>query len=221
MPVRKYDLVAFDMDGVLIDYPSSWTWVHDHFGVKNRASVDAFLRGDIDDMEFMRKDISLWMGKRPGLSRTDMASILEPLPLMKGLGETISAIKTSGAKCVIVSGGLDMVAGKIAERYGFDDFLANGFECADDGYLTGNGVLKVMLKSKRSSLEGFQRRFGVPPERTASIGDSFIDVSMFELSGLKIAFNPIDDHVIEKADHVIRERDLRLVLPHILGDQPF
>jgi phosphoserine phosphatase len=84
--------------------------------------------------------------------------------------------------------------------------------------LTGNGVLKVWLKSKREALEHFQREFDVSPERTVSIGDSFIDVSMFELSALGIAFNPIDDYVVEKADHVVRERDLRLVLPFILGN---
>lgn len=215
---RAYDLVAFDMDGVLIDYPSTWTWVHDHFGVRNRAAVDAFLRDEIDDMEFMRRDISLWVGKRPGLCRSDMTQILDPLPLMKGLSETLRELKGRGIKCVIVSGGLDMVAGRLAEEYGFDDYAANGFECDQEGLLTGNGVLKVWLKSKRAALEHFQSDFGVPPERTVSIGDSFIDVSMFELSALGIAFNPIDDYVVEKADHVIREHDLRLVLPFILPD---
>ncbi|QLH74793.1 MAG: HAD-IB family phosphatase [Methanomassiliicoccales archaeon] len=214
---RRYDLVAFDMDGVLIDYPSTWTWVHDHFGVRNRESVDAFLRGEIDDLEFMRKDISLWIDKRPGICRGDLEKILWPVPLMKGLEETVSAIKASGAKCVIVSGGLDTAAERIADRFGFDGFLANGFECSEDGRLTGQGVLRVMLKSKMSSLMEFQRRFGIRPERTASIGDSFIDVSMFELSALKIAFNPIDELVVGRADHVIREKDLRLVLPYILG----
>jgi phosphoserine phosphatase len=215
---RAYDLVAFDMDGVLIDYPSTWTWVHDHFGVRNRAAVDAFLRDEIDDMEFMRRDISLWVGKKPDLCRSDMTQILEPLPLMNGLPETISVLKQSGMRCVIVSGGLDMVAGRLAEQYGFDDYAANGFECDQEGLLTGNGVLKVWLKSKREALEHFQREFDVSPERTVSIGDSFIDVSMFELSALGIAFNPIDDYVVEKADHVVRERDLRLVLPFILGN---
>lgn len=214
---RKYDLVAFDMDGVLVDYPSTWTWVHDHFGVRNRAAVDAFLRDEIDDMEFMRRDISLWVGMKPDLCRTDMVQILEPLPLMTGLSETLAELKRSGLRCVIVSGGLDLVAGQLAERYGFDDYAANGFECDQAGHLTGNGVLKVWLKSKRAALQYFQSEFGVPPERTVSIGDSFIDVSMFELSALRIAFNPIDDYVVGRADHVIREHDLRLVLPLILG----
>lgn len=213
---RRYDLVAFDMDGVLIDYPSTWTWVHDHFGVKNRASVDAFLRGEIDDMEFMRRDISLWLSKRPKLCQTDMAEILEPLPFMKGLKETTQALRQAGMKLVIISGGLTSVADRISRQYGFDGYLANGYECDEDGDLTGNGVLNVWLKSKHDALSHFQDMYGVPPERTVSIGDSFIDVSMFELSGLGIAFNPIDDYVTSKADHVIKERDLELVLPFIL-----
>jgi phosphoserine phosphatase len=61
---RRYDLVAFDMDGVLVNYTSCWTWVHDHFRVTNEASLKAFIDGDIDDMEFMRRDIALWRRHR-------------------------------------------------------------------------------------------------------------------------------------------------------------
>jgi phosphoserine phosphatase len=215
---RRYDLVAFDMDGVLIDYPSTWTWVHDHFGVHNRESVDAFLRGEIDDMEFMRRDISLWMRKRPGLCQADMAEILRPLPFMKGLQETTAALRQAGMRLVIISGGLESVAGQIARNNGFDDYVANGYECDARGDLTGKGVLNVWLKSKRDALTKFQSRYGVTKERTVSIGDSFIDISMFEMSGLRIAFNPIDDYVTSVADHVVRERDLRKVLPLILND---
>jgi phosphoserine phosphatase len=214
---RRYDLVAFDMDGVLIDYSSSWTWVHDHFGVANRASVDAFVRGEIDDVEFMRRDISLWLRKHPGLCQADMTEILRPMPLMKGLDETAKALRDAGMRLVIVSGGLEAMAGKIARAHGFDDYIANGYECDEQGNLTGEGVLNVWLKSKRDALMKFQQKYGITPERTVSIGDSFIDISMFELSGLSIAFNPIDDYVTSVADHIIKERDLRLVLPLIIG----
>ena len=69
---RKFDLVAFDMDGVLVDYLSSWTWVHDRFGVSNEESVISFMDGEIDDMEFMRRDIALWLKHRPGLGLGDV-----------------------------------------------------------------------------------------------------------------------------------------------------
>lgn len=213
MSRQSYKLVAFDMDGVLIDYPSTWSWVHDHFGVGNRVSVDAFLRGEIDDLEFMRRDISLWRERCPDINRTDLNQILRPLPLMTGLAETIRKLKSQGMHCVIISGGLDMVASRLADEFGFDDYLANGFECTPDGRLTGKGMLKVWLKSKRDALASLQRKFDATPEMTVSIGDSFIDISMFELSALRIAFNPIDDLIVRRADHVIRSKDLRDVLP--------
>ena len=54
---RDFGLVAFDMDGVLVDYESSWTWVHDHFGVKSEESISAFVRGEID-VEIAQNTIS-------------------------------------------------------------------------------------------------------------------------------------------------------------------
>jgi hypothetical protein len=82
---RRYDLVAFDMDGVLVNYTSCWTWVHDHFKVTNEASLKAFIEGDIDDMEFMRRDISLWRRERPELCRKELDSILAPVPMNEGI----------------------------------------------------------------------------------------------------------------------------------------
>jgi phosphoserine phosphatase len=39
---------------------------------------------------------------------------------------------------------------------------------------------------------------------------------MFEHVGLKIAFNPADEEVCDSADVVIRTKDLREILKHIL-----
>ena len=214
---NDFGLVAFDMDGVLVDYESSWTWVHDHFGVKSEESIKAFVKGEIDDMEFMRRDIALWLGKKPDLCHADITSILEPLPIVEGIQRTVDELKWQGIRTVIVSGGLDVVASKIAKRYGFDDWVANGFACDTAGRLTGVGVLRVELSNKRQAVERFSSLYGVEREHICSIGNSFIDVSMFEASKLKIAFNPIDDYVAHQANVVIRSKDLSDVLPFILG----
>lgn len=214
---RDFGLVAFDMDGVLVDYESSWTWVHDHFGVKSEESIRAFVRGEIDDMEFMRRDIALWLGKKPNLCLSDIDAILEPLPIVEGIQRTVDELRWRGIKTVIVSGGLDVVASKIAKRYGFDDWVANGFACDASGKLTGEGVLRVELANKRHAVERFSSVYGVDHEHVCSVGNSFIDVSMFEASKLKIAFNPIDDYVAHQANVVVRSRDLADILPYILG----
>lgn len=216
---RRFDLVAFDMDGVLVDFASSWTWVHEHFKVSNEVSLVDYIEGRIDDREFMRRDIRLWMKKKDDLCMKDIDEILRPVPIIAGIAETVKALQRQGVKCVIVSGGLDMAASRIAGEFGFDDFMANSLECDARGRLTGNGVLRVELSNKSTALKMFQARYGVPRERTAAIGNSFVDVSMFGVSGLSIAFNPIDDLVEKNAQVVLRSRDLRDVLPPLGAGQ--
>ncbi|MDD1771363.1 MAG: HAD family phosphatase [Methanomassiliicoccales archaeon] len=213
---RKFDLVAFDMDGVLVDYLSSWTWVHDRFGVSNDESVIAFMDGDIDDMEFMRRDINLWIKHRPGLGLTDVERELLMLPINPGIGRTIKELQAHGVRTVIISGGLDIIAEKIAKEHGFDGQWSNGLESCPDGRLTGEGILRVELGNKRKALQQAQDLFGIAPERTASIGNSMIDVSMFRGSSLGIAFNPIDEEVVKGADLVVRDASLSAVLPYLI-----
>jgi phosphoserine phosphatase len=212
-----YGLVAFDMDGVLVDHASSWTWVHEHFKVDNEASLVAYIEGRIDDREFMRRDIEKWLSIRSDLCLEDIDEILRPVPVIPGIKETVSMLRSKGMRCVIVSGGLDMAARRIAEQNGFDDHIANSLACDENGRLTGEGVLRVELTNKRRALERFQEKYGVPAERTVAIGNSFVDVSMFSASGLSIAFNPIDETVERSADVVLRSKDLRDVLRPILG----
>jgi len=214
---RLYDIVAFDMDGVLVDYRSCWTWIHDHFGVDNEASLDAFLEDRIDDMEFMRRDIALWKERCPSICMADLRTILEPLPINPGLGETISALQRRGIRTAIISGGLDIVAERIAAQYGFDDCLANGVQCDHEGKLTGEGLLRVELKNKAAALQSLLDRYGIAKQRAACVGDSFIDIAMFENCGLSIAFNPSDEVVAKKATYVVRDKSLSAILPYIIG----
>jgi len=215
----RWGLVAFDMDGVLVDYTSSWTWVHDHFNIDNEATLVAYIEGRIDDREFMRRDIRKWMDLKADICRRDLEAILEPVPIIDGIGETVEALHRLGAVAVIVSGGLDMTAERIARQFGFDAYLANGVECDPTGALTGEGILRVDLTNKGKALRHFQEEYGVEAYRTVAIGNSFVDVSMFSSSGLSIAFNPIDEHVQKHADVVIQARDLRAVLEPILEER--
>jgi phosphoserine phosphatase len=165
----------------------------------------------------MRRDIEKWLSIRGDLCLGDIDAILLPVPVIPGIKETIAALRSRGIRCVIVSGGLDLAARRIAEQNGFDDHIANSLACDENGRLTGEGVLRVELTNKRIALERFQARYGVTAERTVAIGNSFVDVSMFSASGLSIAFNPIDEVVEKSADVVLRSRDLRDVLGPILG----
>jgi phosphoserine phosphatase len=216
---KRYELVAFDMDGVLVNYTSCWTWVHDHFRVTNEASLKAFIEGDIDDMEFMRRDIALWRRERPELCHRELEAILEPVPMNRGIAETVKALQARGIKCVIVSGGLDIVAEKVASSFGFDDWVANGVECDENGVLTGEGMLRVELRNKRTALERMLLKHNVDRSRSACVGDSFVDIPMFEACAFSIAFNPADEMAAKSASVTVRAESLEAILPHLLGQR--
>ncbi len=217
--MRDYDLVCFDMDGTLTTVRSSWRWVHDCFGVDNEPAYQAFINGEIDESEFMRRDIRLWMSAKPGVTISDIAKIFQTIPLIDGIQETVACLEDNGIRCVIVSGGIDLAAKMLADEFGFDDYIADSL-CSDgDGRLTGDGIRNLDLRDKGINVRQFIEKYGTTKERTVSIGNSFTDIPMFKNSGLSIAFNPTDPYTSEAADHTVESGNIADVLDLILGDE--
>jgi phosphoserine phosphatase len=212
-PIR---LVCFDMDGVLIDVGSSWVMVHKAFGTRNEESLARFMRGEIDDMEFIRLDVALWTRERK-VHSDEIRDILKDAPLMSGAYECVRELHRCGVRTAIVSGGIDLAAHAVANKLGIDVVYANGLLADEDGFLTGEGVVRTPLRDKGVAVRLIQKELGVPPEATASVGNSFPDIGMFAASGLGIAFRP-DDDLVQKAAHAtIFESDLRRVLAEVLA----
>jgi len=205
-------LVVFDMDGVLADAESSWVYVHRRFGVNNDHSLRAYLKGEIDDLEFIRRDVNLWMDKEPGVTAGDIARVLDDVPLMPGAAETVRDLRGRGMKTAIVSAGIDLLGARITDELGIDMCFANGLETSADGRLTGHGILRVKLMDKGDAVTEAAKAMGVDRSEVVSIGNSRYDISMFERSGTSIAFCPADDEVRARADAVVEEKDLRRVL---------
>lgn len=215
MPIR---FVAFDMDGTLLDVSSSWAEVHRFFGEKNTEALQLFLEDRIDDQEFMRRDLALWRRHRPHITEEDLVTILAPVPLMPGAHELFDALHSRGIRTAIVSGGLDVIAQRIGRELGVSRVLANGFVLDGHGRLTEEGIIRVPIKRKGDVVAGLQREFGLGPGECAAVGNSQIDVAMFNRCRIGVAFLPEDDHIRRRATHVINEKDLRRVIPPLLEE---
>jgi len=202
----KQKIIVFDMDGVLVDIESSWRYIHDYFGTDNKENVEAYLQGRIGDEEFIKNDLLLWRENEVCFS--DIKKIFEEIPLMNGTKECIGELKKHGIKTAILSGGVNILAKRIARETGIDYVLANSIdeklrEC----------IIRVSPKGKDRALINLAEKLNVPRTDIVSVGNSHYDVKMFHVSGLGIAFNPSDEEVKKHADVVIKEKDLRKVVP--------
>jgi phosphoserine phosphatase len=215
---RELELVVFDMDGVLIESRSSWVLVHQHYGTDNEDSLQAFLRGEIDDMEFIRRDVERWTSARGPVHVSELHGVLDGALLFRGALETLQTLHSRDVRTAIVSGGLCRLAKRIGRMGSVDVILANDVEVDAGGFLTGGGIVHVPLRDKGGVVTAIQEELGVTPEASAAVGDSPVDVSMFSRTRVSIAFNPRDGETAKAADHVVRSRDLRSVLPLLSGE---
>jgi phosphoserine phosphatase len=206
------ELAVFDMDGTLVDVASSWAAVHHHFQDHNADGLREFLAGRIDDHEFIRSDVRVWHRHAPDLTLGDLQQILDRVPLMPGAERLFAELKRQGVRTAVVSGGIDLLADRLARELGIDLALANGFHATADGRLTGEGIVRVPIYGKEQVLAGLQHQLGVAIDGTASVGNSEIDVGLFRRSRMGVAFLPEDEAVRRGASHIVTEKDLGRVL---------
>jgi len=203
------------MDGVLADVESSWVYVHRHFGVNNDHSLYAYLRGEIDDLEFIRRDIGLWKAKDPAVTSDKIRQVLKGVPIMPGAMEAVRGLRDIGVKTAIVSAGIDLLSERIAVELGIDRQVANGLMADQQGRLSGEGTLRVRLMDKGDAVVEVMKDFGVPRDEVVAVGNSKYDVSMFTKAGRGIAFLPADETVRDSADEVIDRKDLAQILRYV------
>ncbi|MCI4328244.1 MAG: HAD-IB family phosphatase [Thermoplasmata archaeon] len=211
-------LVAFDMDGTLVDVKSSWAAVHDHFGDHNEEGVRLFNAGKIGDEEFLKRDIAVWWKHAPDIAIDDLEAILATVPLMPGAVELLAGLHKAHIRTAILSGGIDVLAKRVGRELGIDIVLANGFRMDRNGRLTGEGIIRVPIREKERVLAKLQADLGISPRETGSVGNSEIDVGMFRRSSVGVAFLPEDDVVRKGATNIVEEKDLARVLPFLLAD---
>ena len=170
--------VAFDCDGVLADSISSWKTIHDHFGTDSKDLLQKFMAGELTDDEFMAADIALWKEKSPKIHRDDIFRAYSGCKLMKGAKELVADLKAEGIHVAIVSAGVDLFVQSIAALVKADDWIANGFQFDEEGWMLDEGIVRVPSKQKHSSIQRLLEILDCPPNRLVSVGDSSMDLSM-------------------------------------------
>ena len=207
-------LVVFDVDGTLTQHSSVWWRLHELFGTtkEGRLYFDQYFAGEINYGQWADYDAALWTGK----SVARVMEIVSATKLVHGVSLEAGSAAGSGATTAILSGGLDIMADDIAQRAGIEYVLTNNLG-HKNGVLTGTVENIVGWADKAKHIHTILEHFGMTLEETAFVGDGRNDMSVLSVVGLSIAFNPEDQEVADTAQVVIRENDLRAILPHILS----
>ncbi len=207
-------LVVFDVDGTLTQHSSVWWRLHELFGTtkKGRLYFDQYFAGEINYEQWADYDAALWTGE----SVSKVMEIVSATKLVTGVLETVTTLSEHGIKTAILSGGLDIMADDIARRAGIEYVLTNKLGINDD-VLTGTVENIIGWADKAEHIHTILNHFGMTLEETAFVGDGRNDMSVLSVVGLSIAFNPEDQEVADTAQVVIRENDLRAILPHIIS----
>ncbi len=211
--------VVFDCDGVLVDSVSSWKTLHDGFGTDNSQNLSQFIAGKLTDVEFMRSDIAMWKAIREPIHKDELFRMYSGISLMEGARETVKELQDEGVYVAIVSAGVDLFVSSIAGMLKVDDWIANGFEFDENGFLTDDGVCRLHASGKGDVITRLMDIHGFSPEEIVSVGDSEMDLSMMVEGSKFIGFNPSRDSSIKAFTDanvpIVMEKDLSKILDFI------
>ena len=178
-----------------------------------------FLDGKISEEEFVAHDIQLWRGISPEIHRDDIMRCYSGVGLLEGAREVVESLQARGVFVAIVSSGVDMFVGAIANMRKVDDWAANGFEWDENGCLVKGLPTRVLSHDKGLMVGKLARINGFDASEIISVGDSSSDLSMMIEGSQFIGFNPRRARAkvaFEEAGvPIILERDLRLIWPFI------
>jgi phosphoserine phosphatase len=206
---RDIKLIAFDLDGVLVDGGGSWIQVHKGLGtleLSAKNSVD-YYSGKITFEEWAKRDVELWKGT----DEDTLKDVLFNSTLMEGIHETLPVLKKK-YKVIIISGGLKMLADHLKEKFRLDAAFGNEL-IVKKGKIAGIKHI-VDFNDKGKILKEAAARYDIMPNECAAVGDYLNDVPMFKTAGFSIAFNPKNEEVAKNATEVVYGKDLRRILKY-------
>jgi phosphoserine phosphatase len=224
MPASRFDLVAFDVDGTLVESPGGlnvWEVLNDRIvgGAEiNRERFERFRRGELSYPDWVALDIAGW--RDAGARKPDLVASLAPLRLVSGVRETMNSLRENALRLIVISGTLDLLLETLYPDHPFEEVFANRIRFDEDGRIAGWRPTPYDMKGKAEALREFAEREAIPIARCAFVGDSVNDVWIAKEAGFSIAFNPRCEELERVAAVVVRSADIRAILPHLLEGGP-
>ena len=198
-------LVIFDVEGVLLD--AEYLPLLAKLVGKEDEIMDITvkgIKGEIPWEEGLLKRVDALRG----IDHEKALDTALKMPMMDGAKEACKQLKKSGWRLLAVSGGFTIITDRLKDELGLDYIVSNEL-IFKNGKL--NGVDIVVNSDKANAVAKTIKQWNEKKEDIVVVVDGANDLKLFNIAGLKVAFNA-QDLVKEKADVVIDEKDLRLLI---------
>jgi phosphoserine phosphatase len=223
-PLGQRLLIAFDMDGTLIDGRLVFA-LADRFGLSDKVreiQENRILHGYEQSINIARLFT--------GLSANDITEAIESIRLMKNCEKVVGKLKEQGHILGIISDSYDIAVNYLAKKLNLDFCESNRLELDSNQKLTGNinmplgwqknGCYCKISVCKRYCLEGNAHKFQIGTGSTIAVGDTKSDLCMVENAAVGIAFMPKHKVLEDRADVSIKEPDFANIRQFIIRYLP-
>lgn len=188
---KNKKLFVFDMDSTLI-YQEVIEMIAAYADVEPQVKeiTDRAMNNEIDFAQSLRERVALLRGIR---TQHLYDEIKPRLNITNGVRELSRALKKTGCKLAVLSGGFVPFANHIKEQLAFDFALANtlGVEVIDGHEQLNGFALGDIVDGQRKAitLVSLAQEYGVPIESTVMVGDGGNDLLAMAAAGFGIAWN--------------------------------
>ncbi|MFJ4686886.1 HAD family hydrolase [Streptomyces sp. NPDC088789] len=176
----------FDVDGTLVPGTSSSVFLAGFLGHRDELAraEDAYASGDLDNRQVSELDAEGWAGVR----EEHVLGLLDGLPLVTGIAETVGWCRRNGLVPVLATLAWSPVGGYLTDRFGFLTFSGPRLETVGNRF-TGRVARHFDEYDKRDFALAQARALGLAPDSCAAVGDSRSDLPLFASVALSVAFN--------------------------------
>ena len=208
-------LICFDMDGVIFEPKNFWIELHKAFGTLEEGTrlTNTYLHTDYDRLvqEVVQR---LWKGREA----QPYYHLVNSIKYLPGVKEVFTEIKKQDWLTAIISSASIDLARRAQHDLGIDFIYANELVIKNN-LVTGEFIwpLGAGKEKKAQIIKHLCQDLQIAPEEVIFIGDSDTDIEAFKFVGRAISFNSHSPQLDEVATHIVKDHDLRKVLPHLKG----
>lgn len=206
---RSKRLLVADMDSTMITVECI-DELADYAGLKAEIAevTEQAMRGELAFEAALEARVALLSGLNEEV--IDLCRE-ERVRITPGAVPLVRTMRANGAWCLLVSGGFDRFATRVAADIGFNESLSNSL-CVAHGRLTGAVAHPILgAAAKKEALLRACAERGVPAGHALAVGDGANDIPMLEAAGLGVAYHA-KPAAADAADARIVQGDLTALL---------